>query len=167
MNARAIALATLAVMGLGMFAAGSAEARDRFHWRHWRVDPDFGFYRPGPAYLPYPYYDFEDEYYEDPPPRPRRYSYAPDYYEPEYMPPRRKRNPAYYVVRPEPVPAKQKPKLISCKKATGIVSEYGFEQIEATDCKGQTYAFKAVRDGKNFAITLNSVSGVLTRVKKL
>jgi hypothetical protein len=165
MNTKAVALAALAAFAMSALAAGSADARHRLHWRQWRVDPDFGFYRPGPAYVPYPVYDLEDEgdYYEDPPPR---YSYAPDYYEPEFAPPPRKRKPVY-VLRPEPAPEKPKPKLISCKKAAGIVSDYGFENVKATDCKGQSYAFQANRDGKSFTVTLNSVNGALTKVKKL
>lgn len=56
---------------------------------------------------------------------------------------------------------------VSCEKATSIVSGYGFSTVEATQCKGTTYEFKAVRDGKDFVIKVSSASGELTEVKKL
>lgn len=158
---KAIALAALAVFGTSMLPIDDAEARHRLKWRRWHIDPDFGFYRPGPGYIPYPYY--EDEDYDAPP----RYAYAPDYYEPEYVPrPRKRKQQRLYNYTPEAKPAKPKPKLISCKKASGIVSSYGFDGVKATDCKGDSYAFEATRDGRSFAITLNSVNGELTKVKK-
>ena len=164
MIAKAVALAALAAFGMTTLAAGDADARHRLKWRQWRVDPDFGFYRPGPAYVPYPYYNFEDEDdYGDAPPR---YAYAPDYYEPEYAPPPRKRRPLYNTYAPSPAPKKPKPKLLSCNKAAGIVSGYGFDAVKPTDCKGESYAFKATRDGKSFAVTLSSVNGELIKVKK-
>lgn len=56
---------------------------------------------------------------------------------------------------------------VTCEKATSIVSGYGFSTVEATQCAGSTYEFKAVRDGKNFVIKVSSASGELTEVKKL
>jgi hypothetical protein len=161
MNGKAVAFALLAAVGASLFVAPDADARHRLKWREWRIDPDFGFYRPEPSYIPYPFYDFEDDDDDE------DYGYEPGYYEPEYIPPpRKKRRSDYALQSPPPAPEKPKPKLISCKKAAGIVSGYGFDGVKATDCKGQSYAFKATRDGKTFAITLNSVNGELTKVSK-
>jgi hypothetical protein len=56
---------------------------------------------------------------------------------------------------------------LSCDKATDIVTGYGFQTVKAETCNGKTYAFNATRDGKQFAIKLDSASGELTEVKKL
>ncbi len=56
---------------------------------------------------------------------------------------------------------------LSCEKATSVVSGYGFSSVTPSSCKGKVYAFSAVRDGKSFAIKLDSASGELTEVKKL
>jgi hypothetical protein len=168
MIAKIVAVTVLAAFGASFLPAGDAEARHRLKWREWRFDPDFGFYRPEPRYIPYPAYEFEDDYEEEYFDPPRRYSYAPEYYEPEYAPPPRKRRPATALRAPaEPPAAKPKPKLISCKKAAGIVSGFGFDAVKATGCKGKSYAFSATRDGKRYAITVNPANGELTKVKKL
>lgn len=56
---------------------------------------------------------------------------------------------------------------LSCEKATSVVSGYGFSSVTAESCSGKTYAFNATRDGKKFAVKLDSASGELTEVKKL
>lgn len=56
---------------------------------------------------------------------------------------------------------------LPCDKATAIVSDYGFTGVKAETCKGKVYAFNATRDGKPFAIKVDSASGELTEVKKL
>lgn len=56
---------------------------------------------------------------------------------------------------------------MSCEKATSVVSGYGFSSVTPSSCSGKVYAFNAVRDGKSFAIKLDSASGELTEVKKL
>lgn len=56
---------------------------------------------------------------------------------------------------------------LSCDKATSVVSGYGFSSVTPSSCKGKVYAFNAMRDGKAFAIKLDSASGELTEVKKL
>ena len=56
---------------------------------------------------------------------------------------------------------------VSCDKANEIIGGYGFAGITAQSCKGKVYAFNATRDGKSFAIKLDSASGELTEVKKL
>jgi hypothetical protein len=56
---------------------------------------------------------------------------------------------------------------LSCEKATSVVTGYGFSSVTPSSCSGKVYAFNATRDGKAFAIKLNSANGELTEVKKL
>jgi hypothetical protein len=56
---------------------------------------------------------------------------------------------------------------LSCEKATSVVTGYGFSGVTPSSCSGKVYAFNATRDGKSFAIKLNSANGELTEVKKL
>jgi hypothetical protein len=56
---------------------------------------------------------------------------------------------------------------LSCEKATSVVTGYGFSSVQPSSCSGKVYAFNATRDGKSFAIKLDSASGELTEVKKL
>jgi len=56
---------------------------------------------------------------------------------------------------------------LSCEKATSVVTGYGFSSVQPSSCSGKVYAFNAIRDGKSFAIKLDSASGELTEVKKL
>lgn len=56
---------------------------------------------------------------------------------------------------------------LSCEKATSVVTGYGFSSVTPSSCSGKVYAFNATRDGKSFAIKLNSANGELTEVKKL
>ena len=66
----------------------------------------------------------------------------------------------------EPKKAAAAPGL-SCEKATSVVTGYGFSSVQPSSCSGKVYAFNATRDGKSFAIKLDSASGELTEVKKL
>lgn len=69
--------------------------------------------------------------------------------------------------------AKAKPKAapssttLSCDKAGQIITGYGFSSVKPETCTGKVYAFAAARDGKTFAIKLDSSNGELTEVKKL
>ena len=56
---------------------------------------------------------------------------------------------------------------MTCGKASGIISGYGFSSVKPSDCTGEVFAFNATRDGKPFSIKLNAASGELTEVKKL
>jgi len=71
----------------------------------------------------------------------------------------------------EPAPAKPAAKTtktaLSCDKAGEIITGYGFSTVRPETCKGEVYAFNAMRDGKNFAIKVNATNGELTEVKKL
>ena len=161
-------------------AGSEAEAggRVRFHYA-----PVYGFYQPGPEWLPPPRYYY---YFNEPEPD-RFYEYDESYYEPQYMgpdeepapqKPRMKRKPAAFVpdaamkktAAAKATTAESKPKsagALSCDKATAIVTGYGFATVKAEDCQGQVYAFNATRDGKAYAIKLSAASGELTEVKKL
>jgi len=65
------------------------------------------------------------------------------------------------------VPASGAASAMSCEKASSVVSGYGFSGVTPASCSGKVYAFNATRDGKSFAIKLDSGSGELTEVKKL
>ncbi len=56
---------------------------------------------------------------------------------------------------------------LSCEKAASIITGYGFSEVAPARCAGKVYAFNAKRDGKSFAIKLDSSSGELSEVKKL
>lgn len=142
------------------FASG-ADADSRWKFRYYNYDPDYDFYY-GPEYVPQPRYyryfrrDRPAYRYDDE----NDYAYDPNYYEPEYVPPRKKRK---SYAQPQ---ATKKATAISCAKAGQIVSGYGFKSVEQVSCSGQTYAFNATRDGKPFTIKLSAASGELTEVKK-
>jgi hypothetical protein len=144
-----LGLIAAAVLCGTMAFASYADAGSRMKFRYYNYDPDYDYYY-GPEYLPEPNY------------------------QPEYVPPRKRKTYArpqsQLPSRPQAAKktqaAKQKPTSISCAKAGQIVSGYGFKSVETVTCKGQVYAFNATRDGKPFAVKLNSASGELTEVKK-
>lgn len=55
---------------------------------------------------------------------------------------------------------------ITCKQAIGIVREFGFSEVEARRCAGETYQFAATRDGQAYAIELRAADGELTEVSR-
>ena len=166
-----LGLVAVALVSVMLAFAGGADADSRWKFRYYSYDPDYDFYY-GPEYLPQPRYYrylrrerrarlYEDDYDDE--------GLEPDYYEPEYIPPRKKRKTVarpQFEEQPKSQAAKKKPTSISCAKAGEIVSGYGFKSVEQVSCKGQVYAFNATRDGKPFAVKLNAASGELTEVKK-
>ncbi|MGE3876220.1 MAG: hypothetical protein AB7F74_24965 [Parvibaculaceae bacterium] len=165
-----LGLIAAALVSVTMAFAGNADADSRWKFRYYTYDPDYDFYY-GPEYVPQPrYYRYmrrdRDYLYDD---DDGDYAYDPDYYEPEYIPPRKKRKTyakPQTVQKPKTQAAKKKPTAITCAKAGQIVSGYGFKGVEQVSCKGQVYAFNATRDGKPFSIKLSAASGELTEVKK-
>jgi hypothetical protein len=163
-----LGLIAAALVSVTMAFASGADADSRWKFRYYSYDPDYDFYY-GPEYVPQPRYyryfrrdrpayrynDDEDDY-----------AYDPDYYEPEYIPPRKRKS--YYAQPPVETQRKTAAKKtpISCAKAGEIVSGYGFKSVEQVSCSGQTYAFNATRDGKPFSIKLSAASGELTEVTK-
>ncbi|NJM31312.1 MAG: hypothetical protein HC855_15615 [Rhizobiales bacterium] len=174
--------------------SGFAEAGSK--WRLRFYEPHYHTYYPGPQYIEEPDYgyyvlrkprryrdDFEPEYYEP------DFDDADDYYDE----PIRVKRPRREVFREaDPLPVKKKKSsvkqasisgatrkssakkseqktsgLMSCDKASGIVAGYGFQNVKATDCKGDAYGFSARRGGKPYTITLNAANGELTGVKKV
>ena len=101
------------------------------------------------------------------------------YYEPQPAPPRGQKKkttavspqkPPATATAPAATKAATAPKAaasLSCEKAAAVISGYGFANVAPTNCAGKTYAFTAMRDGKSFAIKLDSASGELSEVKKL
>ena len=165
-----LGLIAAALVALTMAFASGADADSRWKFRYYNYDPDYDFYY-GPEYVPQPrYYRYfrRDQPGYDYNNDDQDYAYDPDYYEPEYVPPRKKRK--AYVEPPidskPKAPAAKKATAISCAKAGEIVSGYGFKSVQQVSCSGQIYAFNATRDGKPFTIKLSAASGELTEVKK-
>ncbi len=163
-----LGLIAAVLVSVTMAFATGADADSRWKFRYYTYDPDYDFYY-GPEYVPQPryyrycrrdrpayrYQDDEDDY-----------AYDPNYYEPEYVPPRKKRK-TYAQPPAQTKPnATKKATAISCAKAGEIVSGYGFKSVQQVSCSGQVYAFNATRDGKPFSIKLSAASGELTEVKK-
>ena len=165
-------LAALTVVAAGMLGTATAQADTRLHLNFLPFGSAYGDYYGDPMFVPAPRYYY---YYE---PRPRfrpryyTYQYEPDYYEPEtnpeYLPPPRKKKRTTTLPDTNPATKQQQQKSgsISCAKATQIVTDYGFTQVQATSCKGKVYAFNARRDGKPYSIKVSPASGELTEVKK-
>jgi hypothetical protein len=157
----------------GAFAASSAaEARDWFPFRFYQ--PRVFTYYPDPDEYD-PYLD-DREYYDQ-----RNGYYDPQYDEPRYVKPRKKKKTAKIVPKENPAPKKsaavapkkaakptqQASRAVSCEKAGKIILDYGFSSVKPTSCAGQVYAFNATRGGKPYVVRLSSASGELTEVKKV
>lgn len=160
-----VVASSAAIATATMVSESTARARLNFFFAPY-YQPGYQAYIEPPAYAPPPrYYYYYDEY----PRNPAVYDFEDEYYEPQYEPearPLKKQTakPAKAAVAPA---AKKTAEVLSCSKATKVVSGFGFSDVKSVDCKGQVYAFNAVRDGKKFAIKFNAVNGELTEVKKL
>jgi hypothetical protein len=186
-----------------IFVSGSAEAGRlfRFHF----FEPTYYNYYPAPDEVYAPDYGYAPDYYYVPRHK-RRHAYDqydqqyqqdlqnqqdgyydPQFNDPVYVKPHKKKLARVAPVAPvapvagqpvkKPVVATvKKPATVasqtttggmSCDKAGNIVSSYGFTGVKAASCEGQVYAFNASRSGKNYLISLNAASGELTEVKKV
>ncbi|HEX3217176.1 MAG TPA: hypothetical protein VHR67_09960 [Aestuariivirgaceae bacterium] len=56
---------------------------------------------------------------------------------------------------------------VDCEKAQLIVADYGFKDIKAESCSGETLGFSATRDGKPFSIRILAADGEFAEVKRL
>jgi hypothetical protein len=56
---------------------------------------------------------------------------------------------------------------VDCEKAQLIVADYGFRNIKAENCSGDTLGFSATRDGKPFSIRIFAADGEFAEVKRL
>ena len=75
--------------------------------------------------------------------------------------PARARPKAQQMANAEPVNA------VDCEKAQVIVADYGFKDIKAESCSGDTLGFSATRDGKPFSIRIMAADGEFAEVKRL
>ena len=190
-----LGLLALAAASCTILIPASAEAGRLFKFRFF--EPNYYTYYPSQDnFLGPDDYDARDYYYVPRKKRQRYYEqqydqqesyYDPQYDEPVYVkPPKRKtakiapsNKPT--TVKKASVASVKKPATtsstisstkssgsgMSCDKASSIISGYGFSSVKPTSCKGQVYAFSAVRSGKNYQISLNASSGELTEVKKV
>lgn len=155
MKTGGIVLIVAMLTGLAVPAA----AEVRFHFGYNPYVPGYYPYYPDPFFRPMPRYRYR--HYRLPGYSARRY--APDDGGPVYRP-----EPEIKSQAKPPAPkAKPKPVVISCAKASRIITGYGFSAVKSINCKGQIYSFNAVRDGKNFTVKLSAKDGELTEVKKL
>ena len=171
MISRILLVAVCAGLMAGVFAA-DAQAKKGFHWPFFDSifntdrEPEYPAWRSNRR-IEYPDGLTAEEY-------DRIYGNKFDkkFYEPDYQPPGRKKTKPV-AGNTEPTKNKQastaasKSAALSCDKATSIITGYGFSEVKPADCQGQVYAFNAARDGKAYAIKLNSISGELTEVKKV
>jgi hypothetical protein len=186
-----LGVATAAIAATSSFAEAGSKWRFRFY------EPYYYTYYPGPAYIEEPdfgfyvlrkprrYHDdeFEPDYYDP------EFDIEDDY-DDEPIRVKRPKREVFREADPKPVkrkqpsvkqasisgaakkptakkPAQKVSSLMSCEKASGIVAGYGFQNVKATDCKGDAYTFSANRGGKPYRITLNAANGELTGVKKV
>jgi hypothetical protein len=56
---------------------------------------------------------------------------------------------------------------IGCEKARDILVEYGFKDIKAEVCTGNTLGFNASRDGKPFSIRILAGNGEFEEVRRV
>lgn len=179
---RRILLAAISTTLVAGLLATEADANHRFKNRHWR---GFDRYYAGPVYVPVPrfyrYFVDPDDAFVDAPDGEYGDNFDSAYYEPSIDNPpakpasRKKKSAASpststktVVQQTAGIAAKPAAAAaLSCDKAAGIISGFGFSGVKASDCDGQVYAFSATRDGKPYAIKLNATSGELTEVHKL
>jgi hypothetical protein len=57
-------------------------------------------------------------------------------------------------------PAKRK---ISCERARSVVRNHGYRNVRTVECRGATYTFRGVRNGKRFVLYVNARSGGMWR----
>jgi hypothetical protein len=184
MFVRGVVLAALSVFSIGLIAE-SAEADQ--HKKQRRVIIEDEYYPPGPPIIRHvpglriffgDYALSEEEFDQLYGNNGRRVYRDEDEYDrapPKKRKPveREKKKPAKKQAAKPAQPAAEQKKAarkaegLSCDKATSVVSGYGFSSVTPSSCTGKVYAFNAMRDGKSFAIKLDSASGELTEVKKL
>ena len=53
---------------------------------------------------------------------------------------------------------------ISCDAAAAVVEDYGFSEVQATDCSGELYTFSATRDGTAYSLAISAAEGEIAEV---
>ncbi|MDN2566011.1 hypothetical protein N1F89_07245 [Aquibium sp. A9E412] len=94
-------------------------------------------------------------------PDPRDPAPPPGYRRPD---PRHPRPPSGYY-RWDP-PRYEYRDRITCNEGRRILRYNGFVRIRALDCDGTRYAFRAVRDGRSYIVTLNAWTGEILRIRR-
>jgi hypothetical protein len=165
--------------------SGGAEARD--WWLLSRMFPEFA--EPPPEGFYYDEFDEEEgEVIVVPSRRASVYVFEDDYYEPEYVPLKKRplnekkpgklskaNKPAAAAVKRQNQQASFKPDkkpaqagaALSCDKGSKIVADYGFSEVKPVTCTGKIYTFSATRAAKRYEVRVSAVNGKLTDVKKI
>ncbi len=52
---------------------------------------------------------------------------------------------------------------MSCSRARDLVRDRGYRNVQARNCSGQTYTFRATRNGRGFLVYVNSRTGAVWR----
>lgn len=55
---------------------------------------------------------------------------------------------------------------ITCDQGAGIVTDFGFSDVQTSSCSGEDYEFAAMRDGQPYRIRMRSDNGELTEVRR-
>ncbi len=56
---------------------------------------------------------------------------------------------------------------VGCDKGVSVVTGYGFKDVKAKQCSGKVLVFTAVRGGKPYEVSVGSLSGDITEVRKV
>ncbi len=54
---------------------------------------------------------------------------------------------------------------LDCDEAGSLVRERGFHRVRATDCRGKSYSFKAVKKGRHYVVKVNAFTGHMKAIK--
>ncbi len=52
---------------------------------------------------------------------------------------------------------------LTCNQARRLVDRSGYNRVQVRECNGRTYTFRAVRNGKQFTVYVNSRTGGVWR----
>jgi hypothetical protein len=55
---------------------------------------------------------------------------------------------------------------MSCSEARMTLRDRGFRNVSARDCNGRFYSFNATRKGRGYRVTVNSVTGDISRTRR-
>lgn len=55
---------------------------------------------------------------------------------------------------------------MSCTEARLTLREYGYRNVTARDCNGRFYSFNATRKGRLYRVTVNAVTGDISRTRR-
>jgi hypothetical protein len=55
------------------------------------------------------------------------------------------------------------PRKLTCNQARRMVDRNGYSKVDARDCSGRTYSFRASRNGKRHTVYVNAFTGDMWR----